>query len=124
MRGSIEQQHNQTPQAGDEAELQILLNQQHQRRGYGGHPHLLADDRTTYGAGTKDSVLSERRDALDIWITSPQNDTVFLVGNILVTFETLGFSPCVLTPVEVCSTQILSAQCRQQHQLGVDNQSV
>ena len=119
MRGSIEQQHSQTSQAGDRAELQILLNEQHQRRGYDGHPHLLADDRSSYGAGTKDNDLAERPDALDIWITSPQNDTVFLVGNILVTFETLGFSPCVLTPVEVCPTKILSAQSRQQ-QVGVD----
>lgn len=114
MEGSIEQQHDRTPQgaseaAGVKAELQTLLTQ-HRHRGYDEHPHLLlADDRIAYGAGTKDNALSERPDALDIWITSPQNDSVFLVGDILVTFETLGFSPCVLTPVEVCSTHILRA---------------
>lgn len=39
--------------------------------------------------------------AAALWITRPTNDTVLPVGNVVLAFETRGFTPSVETPIEV-----------------------
>lgn len=39
--------------------------------------------------------------AAALWITRPKNDTVLPVGNVVLAFETRGFTPSVETPIEV-----------------------
>lgn len=39
-------------------------------------------------------------EATSIQITRPLNDTVFLVGHVVVAFDTRGFTPSADTPIE------------------------
>lgn len=53
-----------------------------------------------------------RAAAVDILITRPSNDDVFLVGGVSVVFETRGFVPSVGTPIEVGETWHRAGGCK------------
>lgn len=59
-------------------------------------PPLLADD----GANAKSEDGGPMHEATSIQITRPLNDTVFLVGHVVVAFDTRGFTPSADTPIE------------------------
>lgn len=51
---------------------------------------------------TSEELKPVHDDTVAIWITRPQNDTIFLVGPVVLAFETRGFPPGEL-PIEVCT---------------------
>ena len=55
-------------------------------------------------------VKSVHAEAVDIWIKIPTNNAVLSVGDVSVSFETLGFEPSVITPVEVGFEPIILIQ--------------
>ncbi|CAM9801608.1 unnamed protein product [Ectocarpus sp. 12 AP-2014] len=53
--------------------------------------------------------LPTQNDTAAIWITRPLNDTILPLGDVVLTFETHGFTPAVETPIEA-NLQVLMPQ--------------
>lgn len=57
-----------------------------------------------YASDAKAEELKSTQEIVDVFITEPLNDTVYLVGSVALVFQARGFTPSVDTPIEASST--------------------